>query len=353
MNNIIFLLVLTSGLLYHSESYSQLVSDFKVNDDATSYTQNYSKIGVDAEGNFVIVWQDERRSGYFDVYFQRFNMTGVKLGENTRINYTNLFCGSPEIAMKSNGNFFVCWYENNGSIYRIKLKYFNKNGDSLSSTLNFIENQTKIVSYYSMKTSLEGNLIVSWIEYTDLFANYQIVYQRFDSTGNKIGGNVAATDTAGTKINNNLCIRDDGSFIICYDASNIGGGMSSMAKLFDQNGNFFSLTRVNDTASLWYHFSEPIVSADSLGRFCVAFNVFDFNANTYGVLFQLFNKDGSKKGSNVNYGSSGFDQFGALVFKKRNGEMLLNYEASYRMFMKKADSSGNYIGSHRLSRAGD
>lgn len=340
-----YLFIFIICLLVNTKVFPQLVSDFKVNNDTTNYTQNYSKIGVDAEGNFVIVWQDNRSGVTYDLYMNLYNKNGIPLTGNIKINPSQTQAGAGEIAMKPNGRFFLSWSEFSGTRNSIKLKMFSKTFDSLSTSITCNDDFIKRKAYPKIGISPEGNVIVSWLEYTESFANYQIMLQRFDSTGNKIGGNVAATDTARDKANNTLWIRNDGSYLVCYDESSVGGGRSVIAKLFDKNGNFISLNRVNDISSLWYYFSEPIISADSLGRFCVAFNMYDFNANTNGVLFQLFNKDGSKKGSNVNYGSSGFDQFGALVIKKRNGELLLSYEAGYRMFMKKADSSGNYIGS--------
>ncbi|MBX7047299.1 MAG: T9SS type A sorting domain-containing protein [Ignavibacteria bacterium] len=340
MKKVFLFVSVLSCFIFPHISYSQLVSDFKVNTDASTYNQNNSKIGVDKDGNFVVVWEDKRRSGYSDVYFQRFNMSGAMLGENTKINYTNYLCGSPEIVMKSNGNFFVCWYEYNGSANKIKLKYFNNTGDSLSNTINFIDNLINQAAYYSLGLSQEGSLIVSWTELP-----FTVYFQRFDSTGNKIGGNVAATDTVRDKSNSTLCIRNDGSFIICYEESRLGGGRNVKAKLFDKNGNSILTTNVNDSIGVHDQYTNPSVSADSLGRFCVAFNMYDFNANSNSVLYQLFNKDGSKKGNNVDFGSSGFEQYSAIVFKKTNGEMLLSYRAGVpRIYMRKTDSSGNHLG---------
>lgn len=322
-------------------SYSQLVSDFKVNTDGTNYNQNNSKVGVDAEGNFVIVWDDGRRNANPDVYFQRYNKFGAPLGVNTKVNNSIYLSGSPEIAMKPNGNFFLCWYDYNGSVNRIRLKYFNSNGDSLSGTINFIDDLTNQAAYYKMDLAPTGNLIVSWIEMP-----FKIYYQIFDSNGVKAGSNILIDQSEREKRSNSVCVREDGSFIVCYDESNGGGGNYVMARLFNKDGNFISVTRVNDITDIWDQYTRPSVSTDSLGRFSIAFNYYNLNSNSNSVCYQMFNKDGSKKGNNVFYGG-GFGQYNSFVVKKKNGEMLLSYSsgsAPYQSVYLKTDTAGKIAG---------
>jgi len=52
-----------------------------VNDDGGSSYQLYPSIAMDGSGNFIITWEDYR-SGNYDIYAQRYNSGGIKVGAN-------------------------------------------------------------------------------------------------------------------------------------------------------------------------------------------------------------------------------------------------------------------------------
>ncbi|MDP3025061.1 MAG: hypothetical protein Q8O10_05955 [candidate division Zixibacteria bacterium] len=64
---------------------SRIVDDFLVNDDTGSSDQEYPAIATDWSENLVICWQDDR-NGNWDIYAQRYNLTGTQQGPNFKIN---------------------------------------------------------------------------------------------------------------------------------------------------------------------------------------------------------------------------------------------------------------------------
>ncbi|MCK7523674.1 MAG: hypothetical protein MZV64_41580 [Ignavibacteriales bacterium] len=57
------------------------------NNNTGNTAQSHPSISIDGEGNFVIVWHDWRNGGgYPDIYFQRFNSNGKPQGKNTMVN---------------------------------------------------------------------------------------------------------------------------------------------------------------------------------------------------------------------------------------------------------------------------
>ena len=91
--------------------------EFLVNSETDSDQENPS-IAMDADGNFVVVWQsdgntaeDENKddSGY-GVFGQRFSANGVKAGFEFRVNTkTDFDQDNPDVAMDANGDFVVVW----------------------------------------------------------------------------------------------------------------------------------------------------------------------------------------------------------------------------------------------------
>jgi hypothetical protein len=67
---------------------------------------------MDAAGNFVIVWQDFRNIHY-DIYFQRFTSTGATLGANIKVNDDagSMYQLVPSISMDAAGNFIIVWHD--------------------------------------------------------------------------------------------------------------------------------------------------------------------------------------------------------------------------------------------------
>ncbi len=100
--------------LYDRDNKTILVdgkSEILVNQNVTGHQRNAS-IAMDADGDFVVVWESEGTSfdGSWDVYARRFDAMGRALGDEFRVNSTtpeNQL--NPSVAMDDRGNFVVAW----------------------------------------------------------------------------------------------------------------------------------------------------------------------------------------------------------------------------------------------------
>jgi len=107
------------SIIFVFQIYSQIVHDFKVNDDNTIYSNQVGKIDFDSLGNFVIVWQDKRFSTpethNVTVFAQRYSFQGLPIGINFKVSDVIDTAQLPNISVKKNGNFTVCWIAGNKS----------------------------------------------------------------------------------------------------------------------------------------------------------------------------------------------------------------------------------------------
>ncbi|MBS1495123.1 MAG: T9SS type A sorting domain-containing protein [Bacteroidetes bacterium] len=342
-----YLFIYIICLLVTTKAFPQLVQDFRVNSDVTNFSQSKSRIGSDLLGNFVIVWNDNRRNDSSDVYFQRYSFNGTILGNNTKINSQTIFAYDPEIVVKPNGNFFVIWNEKIGNSYFYRIKHFNKYGDSISTTNNFKDNNLNVIRNYKIAINTNGYLLISWLEVNQNWAYSAIKYQKFDSAGTRIGNNILVTDTTVNKDYNALSVRDDGSFIIAWSESNGSGAINILAQLFSAGGSpIGGRLQVNNNTGAFDSYTNPVVSSDSVGRFCIVFSYYNLGFNSRSVVYQLYNKDGVRKGDNTLYGNQGVERFNPNVKKLRNGNFILSYNNDLNgiTYMLRADSSGNFIG---------
>lgn len=103
--------------------------EFRVN-TGTSGDQMYSRIAMDANGAFTIVWQSQA-SGDWDIYARRYGADGAALGDQFRVN--DATAGdqhNASIGMDSSGRFVVSWTSDgqDGSGGGIYARQFNADG---------------------------------------------------------------------------------------------------------------------------------------------------------------------------------------------------------------------------------
>ncbi|MCE1165686.1 MAG: T9SS type A sorting domain-containing protein [Bacteroidetes bacterium] len=340
----IFLCVLIIIAFTPYKANSQLLNDFKVNDD-TSYTaQNQASLGVDDFGNFVVVWSDIRHQAE-EIYCQLFNYRGQKIGNNFRIAASG---HAPSIAVRKDGSFGLSWID---SVPKFRL--FDKLG-------NPITNIIKIDSLYylqanapSISCDTSGNFVVVFQRKISL--TYINIYcQLLDSNGVKIGGNKKINDDSLNAIVHQKAVvtkRRDGSFVVSwndYRTYLINSTDDIYMQMFNRYGDKIgSNTKVNNDTAKWDYQTLPQISSDDSGRFAIVFTeTIDPSGSTYNLL-QLYNSDGSPNGNNIRFSNNGTEQY-PLVSKRRNGDMVVCFRrdavSQYIPYIQRINAAGTNIG---------
>jgi len=337
------LFALLTTILFFNTAYSQLVNDFKVNDDIGSAYQNLSKVEVDTAGNFVVVWQDQRNiSGNdpkYDVYFQRYNFRGEPQGVNYKINQVDSAAACPNVVMRKDGSFVVSWWEgvwvgqylDFGKFY---VRIFNKFGNPISNRIA-ISDSTHYYVYDEIAeisvNSLSEIIAVMTISPT-MYDHPNIYLQKLDASGNKIGMNEKVNDDASLLFDQrdpDITIREDNSYIIVWDDNRLHNGAEQdifMQKYYSNGQKNGINIKVNSDIPPCPHL-VPKISSDSSGRFAV---VWDDSRESSGsfmdVYCQFFNSDGSFDGSNfrVCYGFQ-WDRWRPAIKKRRDGYFVIGW----------------------------
>ncbi len=327
-----------------SFSFSQLVNDFKVNDDSTLTAQDEGRLGADANGNFVVVWRDSRTSPY-GIYFQKFSISGQKIGMNLLL-ISNT--STPEIAVRKDGSFGIMFKD---SVPKFRL--FNNSGIPLSNIIVLDSLRNWGIGTYAISCDTSGNFVlVHEINYTP--SNINIYYQLIDSFGNKTGNRTRVNDdTTITCRHTNPVVtkRRDGSFIVAwqdYRMYSLNGTDDIYIQMYDRfGGKIGNNTRVNnDTVMLDYqHF--PKITSDDAGRFAIVFTeIPDATGIAYNLL-QLFNPNGTPYGNNVRFSNNGTEQY-PQICKRSNGDLAVSFErnpgSANVPYMQRMNASGGLIG---------
>lgn len=147
-----------------------------------------SSVAMDDAGDFVIAWTSYGEGGYpsasgEDIRAERFDSKGDPQTSNAVINVNTYTSGNqnhPAVAMDANGEFVVAWEDDSGedlSGAGVFANVYNSDGTALTS--EFEVNQTTAgpqeLPNVSMDTS--GDFVVTWENYT-AGGSYSDVYER-------------------------------------------------------------------------------------------------------------------------------------------------------------------------------
>jgi len=273
-----------------------LDSNFRVNDDIGKNVQRYPDIAVHKDGSFIIVWQD-KRNGNPDIYLQRYNSDGQEIAQNFRVNDDPGKSAQrrPQIDIDARGNFVITWEdERQNSVSNIYAQYFNANGDT--SGTNFIVNDDVLDCPHqrpAIAVNDSGNFVITWRDFRNgvvkegNWENPDIHAQCYQSSGTPSGANFQVNND---NITRNPCypavdIKNDGEFVITWEEYLISDS-KIYAQYFHSNGDTLG-------PNFWviYHGYYPAVAFDSGGNFVITWRHL-YGSIRYDIYARCFNKNG-------------------------------------------------------------
>jgi hypothetical protein len=247
----------------------------------TPFAQSDPAVGMDANGDFVVVWQaglghDGSGAGVFG---QRFDSDGNPVDSEFPVNtYTTSFQGRPAVAVDDDGDFVVVWQSDgpDGSGYGIFGRRFDSSGVAQGNEFQINAYTTGDQKRPQVASEDGGDFVVAWQSNEQDGSGYGIFAQRFSSAGGFLGGELPANSyTTGAQAFPDVAMDSDGDFVVVWqsdgqDGSNEGifgqrydsGGAADGAEF--QINQFFILPQTN-----------PSVGMDASGGFVVAWQSID------------------------------------------------------------------------------
>ncbi len=213
-----------------------LSSEFFVN-STTADAQNTAQIAMNASGAFVVTWQSYAQDGSdYGIYAQRYDAAGVPQGAEFRVNTTtaNRQWAAP-VAMDGAGNFVVAWVSDyqDGGLGGIYAQRFNDSG--LAQGGEFRVNTTTADNQSSpniaMKT--DGEFVVVWASQGQDGALQGSYGQRYSAAGAALGGEFRInTTTAGEQADPDVAMAPNGDFMVVWRGNGSGDADGIFAQRF-------------------------------------------------------------------------------------------------------------------------
>jgi len=213
----------------------------------TSGSQTNSVVAMRSDNSYVIVWQGNGPGDSSGIIAQRFNSAGSKQGSEFRVNSsTSGTQRDPAVATNSHGDFVVVW-EDEGVV---KAQRFNSGGSAQGSEITVDSNLLGTSNRAAVSMADDGSFVVVWSD-QPLLGNFDINGQRFDASGNTLGGNFTVnTTTSSDQVASSIAMSANGDFIVSWEGNGTGDSSGVFARRYLANGTAQGTEfRVNQTTT--------------------------------------------------------------------------------------------------------
>jgi len=347
---------------FTDETRAVIKNDFLVNDESHGdmLHQEPSRIAMNSTGDFVVVWRD-KRNGDYDCFFQRYNSSGVKQGTNTRVNDDGgeTEQDHPAVGIDESGNFVVAWGDRRTGYYDLFMQRFSADGTPQGSNV-MVNDDPGDYNYYNnlpgVGMGANGDFVVAWNDTRDE-GDYDVWAQKFSANGTPEGANFKVNKEGETNwgiVPPDAGMDQDGNFVICWADNRLDGMANIIAQRYNSNSepqgpNFF----VNDTVEIWSTSKRrPRMAMNKGGAFVIGWE--DFRSFEFPDIYaQRFNATGQAVGVNFAVTEDITDRYpGDLnVAINETGNIVFTWSDTYDdffgdAFAQRFDAEGNAVGSN-------
>jgi serralysin len=271
-------------------------SEFRVNTYTADHQDDPTIIALN-DGGFLVTWQSNLQDGSgYGIYAQRFDTSGVKAGGEFRVN-TTASSGqfNAEAVMLTDGGFVMTWSSgaapNTANIYAQR---YDANGIKIGGETKV--NTTVYGAEATVTALADGGYVVAWLAIVS-GSQWHVFGQRYIADGAAVGGELMLSTSstgASTTTYNSLQVAPvvtalaDGSYVAVWTVYGTTGADIYFRRAMDGNA-IGDVVRVNTTTA--ENQSTPAVTAMPDGGFVVSWTGRDASLNE-DVFVQRYDADG-------------------------------------------------------------
>ncbi|MEO0293335.1 MAG: T9SS type A sorting domain-containing protein [candidate division WOR-3 bacterium] len=185
-------------------------------DEVSGYYCYSPSVDIDFLNNAVVTWYDHR-DGDNDIWAQKINKLGMKVGSNFKVNEDDGSSSQeePSIAMTPNGKFLIAWADNRNGNYDIYAQLFGSDGTPINGNLKINESEDPSGQFNPCVAYLpDGNFIVAWEDYG---SSYGVYFQIVDTTGVLVDSNCKVSQNNHWGFSPEVSVAPSGEFVITWE----------------------------------------------------------------------------------------------------------------------------------------
>ena len=340
---------------------------FLVNTEITG-DQKYPAVAMDADGDFVVAWQSFGQDGDdWGIYAQRYNRDGTPAGGEFPVNnlYTTNDQSNPSVAMDAEGNFVIAWQNNVAFLppeYDIRARMFYSDGTPVEDEFPVNTYVAGLQYYPSVAMDSDGDFVIAWKSRSGFYPDYNdhIWARMFYSDGTpaeevEFHVDSDTTTTTDERLGSPFAAMDaDGDFVIAWTQSKRTGGAwidNVCFRMFASNGTPVG-QEMNVVNSTQGDSSCSGVAMDADGDFVIVWTTQTTSQTGEDVSLvyaRIFESDGTPAGDEdefqVNTGTAWGEH--PSVAMDSDGDFVITWNM-HRIFAKRYNSDGTPLGGEFL-----
>lgn len=313
-----------------------LGAEFQVNAAAAGGATS-PEVAATATGDLVVVWQSYLPyPTLHEVRGQRFDSTGVPLGPELQVNtYTTGHQWHPDVGVDAAGNFVVVWdttHEHIGlTVAGVRAQRFDSTGVPAGAELPVGgDHWDNFKGGAALAVDGSGSFAVTWYACTEPWCGPAVFALRFDAGGVPQGGEFQVnTFWNGYQWGPRMAAAGAGGFVVVWNSGEQDGSDDGVyAQRFDGSGNRLgSEFRVNSYTTGAQN--GAAVAADGAGNFIVVWRSAGQDGSGGGVFAQRYDADGNAWGGEfqVNQFTTG-DQDAPAVAAGPDGRFVVTWQSA-------------------------
>jgi hypothetical protein len=290
-------------------------ADIPVSDDGSSTEQVRPRVAVSPGHSFVVVWED-KRTGSGDIFLQRFDLQGRKLGMNLRVNSDTggAVQASPSASVDGFGRYLLAWQDFRYGSYpvgpNICAQQLDSSGNLTGSNRRLTtEPPDSLRAAPDLALAPSGGGLVVWEDYRN--RNWDIYAQKIAADGSLVGQNFKLNDdqNAAQQHAPRVAVSPDGWYAVTWYDNRWANDDIFVQRLESAGSRIGQNIKVNSDAGSSRQ-AFPDVAADGVGCFTVVWVDWrngtypgnpDIYARKFDTLFNALyldarlNKDGSTR----------------------------------------------------------
>jgi hypothetical protein len=253
------------------------------------------------------------------------------------------------VALDAAGDFVATWASHNqdGSGWGVYAQRFDSSGNPVGGEFLVNVTTTKDQTDPTVAMDSAGNFVIAWTSNQGAAAD--IYARRYDASGTpQTGEFLVNAVSAKAHVTPVIAMDPAGAFVVAWSSqSQDGSGWGVFAQRFDASGNaqggeFQVNTYTQDDQT------NPAVATDASGNFVVAWQSHNQDGSGWGVYAQRFNAAGNPVGGEFRVNSyTQDDQDSPSVAVESNGNFLVAWEShnqdgdSWGIYAQRYDAAGN------------
>jgi hypothetical protein len=325
----------------------------------TSGAQTLPAVAIAEDGSHVIVWSSALQdSSGMGIYAQLFDSDGSRLGSEFLVNtFTSGSQTNPDVSMNADGSFVVTWDDSSldGDSFGVFGQLYDASGTPKGSEfqINTFTNSEQSLSAVSMNR--DGSFVVSWGSFGQDGNSYGVYAQRFDSSGDKLGPEFRVNNTThGNQGVSTVSINETGDFLIAWQSSDDGDNFGIFAQMFSSAGlalgDEFRVNTYTPGAQ-----TAPVAALAEDGSFVIAWQSFGQDGGSNGIYVQRFLADRTPSGVEIRVNSyTNGSQSSPSMSMAPDGRYVITWTSALQdgdgngIYAQNFNSDGSFDGSEYL-----